>query len=68
VWEWTYHVYLDDTSPVVDWHITADRQGNPDLTNPRKGSFHHPRSVIYILHSLNRQIERGGRTGDLLTR
>jgi N-acylglucosamine 2-epimerase len=68
VWKWTYRVYLDDISPVIDWNITADRQGNPDLTYPRKGNFHHPRSVLYILDSLNRQIERGGRTGDLLNR
>jgi mannose/cellobiose epimerase-like protein (N-acyl-D-glucosamine 2-epimerase family) len=55
---WAYKTYFDKKKKV--WIHTADINGKPNYSYARRGNFHHPRSVMLIIESLKRQIERDG--------
>ena len=63
---WAYKTYFDEKKKV--WIHRANKEGKPVYSYARRGNFHHPRSVMLIIESLERQIERQGHVSNFFDR
>ena len=58
---WSYKTYPGENNW---WHRSAYRNGTPQKKEPRRDNWHHPRYVMFVLQSLERQIARNGKVSD----